>query len=450
MSFNNLVAEKIKEFEQQGIPETFTRDLTLGKLQVPARGNLVNIVVGARRCGKTYRLFQEMNALTSSGVSPEQMLYFNFEDERLKPYEPSLLGDVLDTFFAMYHHAREAGAYLFLDEVQEVPEWGTFLRRAVDSLNVTMYVTGSSSKMLSAELGSEFRGRSLARELFPLSFSEFVRYRNGAVPNCAEGLSAADKSLLRYELGQYLVRGGFIVPLSLPLVDAMMLLQDYASRTVAIDVVERYGLRNSRVASLFVSRCLASSARELSISKVYGEFKSRQVSVSRETLGNLLAYYEDAYLLFSVNEFSRSLADNARSSAKVYSVDPGMFAAFSPAISADEGQRLETAVFNALRRTVPAARRGSVCRLLLKDASRAHEVDFVTGDALLSHAHQLVQVSASLRDEKTRARELSALDVAMQQFGLKESVVVTMDEESEEKLAAGTVHIVPAWKWLLL
>lgn len=450
MSFNNLVAEKIKEFEQQGIPETFPRDLTLGKPQVPMRGNLVNIVVGARRCGKTYRLFQEMDALVSNGISLDQMLYFNFEDERLKPYEPSLLNDVLDTFFALHPHARETGAYVFLDEVQEVPEWGTFLRRTVDSLNVTIYVTGSSSKMLSAELGSEFRGRSLSRELFPLSFSEFVRYRNGSVPNCAEGLSAADKSLLRYELGQYLTRGGFIVPLSLPLTDAMMLLQDYASRTVAIDIVERYGLRNPRVASLFVSRCLASSARELSVNKVYGEFKSRQISVSRETLGNLLAYYEDAYLLFAVDEFSRSLADNTRSSTKVYSVDPGMFAAFSPAVSADEGQRLETAVFNALRRTVPAARQGSVSRVLMREASQAHEVDFAAGDALLSRVHQLVQVCVSMQDAKTRVRELSALEAAMQRFGLKESTVVTMDEESEEKLATGIVHVVPAWKWLLL
>lgn len=98
------------------------------------------------------------------------MLYFNFEDERLRPYEPSLLADVLDTFYALYPAARTEGAYIFFDEIQEIPEWGAFLRRVVDTEKATVYVTGSSSKMLSSELKSEFRGRSLIRELFPVEF----------------------------------------------------------------------------------------------------------------------------------------------------------------------------------------------------------------------------------------------------------------------------------------
>lgn len=449
MPYNALVEEKIREFEQQGVPSAFARDLSLGKPQPPARGNLVNVVVGTRRCGKTFRLYQEMADLMGSGVTFDRMLYFNFEDERLKPYDPSLLGDVLDTFFALHPSAQEDGSFLFLDEVQEVPEWGTFLRRVVDSTKATIYVTGSSSKMLSAELGSEFRGRSLSRELFPLSFSEFVRYHRGSVPNVSNGVSASDKALLRHELADYLVRGGFIATLSLPPADALMLLQEYASRTVAIDVVERYGLRNPRVAGLFLTRCLASSGRELSVSKVYGEFRSRQVSVSRETLGNLLSYYEDAYLLFSVGEFSRSLADNSRSSSKVYAADPALLTAYSPASASDEGQRLETAVFNALRRLTPAVRNGSVSRLLMAEGSRQHEVDFIVGDALLMQAYQLLQVSVGMKDERTRARELGALDVAMARFGIKESIVVTLDEEGEELLSSGTVSLVPAWKWLL-
>lgn len=449
MPYNALVEEKIREFEQQGVPSAFERDLSLGEPQPPARGNLVNVVVGTRRCGKTFRLYQEMSSLLKAGVTFERMLYFNFEDERLKPYDPSLLGDVLDTFFALHPAAQEEGSFLFLDEVQEVPEWGTFLRRTVDSTKATIYVTGSSSKMLSAELGSEFRGRSLSRELFPLSFSEFVRYRQGVVPDVSNGISASDKALLRHELADYLVRGGFIATLSLSPADALMLLQEYASRTVAMDVVERYGLRSPRVAGLFLARCLASSGRELSVSKVYGEFKSRQISVSRETLGSLLAYYEDAYLLFSIGEFSRSLADNSRSSSKVYAADPALLTAYSPASASDDGQRLETAVFDALRRRTPAVRNGSVSRLLVSEGSKKHEVDFVVGDALLMQAYQLVQVSVGLQDGRTRARELGALDIAMSRFGISESTIVTLDEEGEESLPSGTVFLTPAWKWLL-
>lgn len=449
MAFNDLVAQKIKDFEQQGVPQVFERDLDLGNPQKPKRDNIVNVIVGARRCGKTYRLYQEMQRLQGQGIEFDRMLYFNFEDERLRPYEPSLLADVLDTFYALYPAARTEGAYIFFDEIQEIPEWGTFLRRVVDTEKATVFVTGSSSKMLSAELKSEFRGRSLVRELFPMSFSEYVRYNTGAVPAPDAPLSSSDAAVLRNQLSGYLERGGFIATLDQAPADAIQLLQEYASRTVAMDVVERFDIRNPRLASLFLARCMASSGRELSVNKVYNEFKSRQIPVSRNTLSDLLAYYEDAYLLFSVSEFSRSLASNTRSASKVYAADPAMFGAFSPAAVSDQGQRLETAVFNALRRRTPAARTGSVCRLLFKNGSRNHEVDFVAGDALLMQAYDLVQVSVEMTNEKTREREIAALDAAMAQFGLGESTIVTMDEQADLSCENGVVHAVPAWRWLL-
>ena len=449
MAFNDLIAQKIKDFEQQGVPQVFKRDLDLGNPQEPKRDNIVNVVVGARRCGKTYRLYQEIQRLQGRGVELDRMLYFNFEDERLRPYEPSLLADVLDTFYALHPAARTEGAYIFFDEIQEIPEWGAFLRRVVDTEKATVYVTGSSSKMLSSELKSEFRGRSLVRELFPLSFSEYVRYKTGSVPKPDAPLSSRDVTSLRHHLVGYLKRGGFIATLDQAPADAIQLLQEYASRTVAMDVVERFDIRNPRLASLFLTRCMASSGRELSVNKVYNEFKSRQIPVSRNTLSDLLAYYENAYLLFSVPEFTRSLADNTRSASKVYAADPAMFGAFSPAAVSDQGQRLETAVFNALRRRTPAARTGSVCRLLFKNGSRNHEVDFVAGDALLMQAYDLVQVSVEMTNEKTREREIAALDAAMAQFGLGESTIVTMDEQADLSCENGVVHTVPAWRWLL-
>ena len=305
MPFNALVQEKILDFERLGIPPVFERDMGLLPIQKPMRNNLAQVVVGTRRCGKTYRLFQEMHDVLRAGYGAQNLLYFNFEDERLKPYSSELLSDVVDTFFAMRPSAKVDGCFLFFDEIQEVPEWSTFLRRLIDSEKVTVYVTGSSSKMLSAELASEFRGRSISRELFPLSFKEFVRYTTGESPSLSGGLSSCDNAVLRNALQDYLIRGGYIAALSLPAPEGMMLMQEYAYRTVAMDVVERYNLRTPQVAVSFLSRCLASSARELSVNKVTNEFKSRGVSTSRETLGSLLSYYEEAYLLFSRGDLSR-------------------------------------------------------------------------------------------------------------------------------------------------
>ena len=449
MPFNSLVQEKILDFEQLGIPEVFKRDLRLLPIQRPERNNLAQVIVGTRRCGKTYRLFQEMRDVLNAGYRREIMLYFNFEDERLKPYSSGLLSDVLDTFFAMHPMARDEGCFLFFDEIQEVPDWSLFLRRVIDSTKATVYVTGSSSKMLSADLASEFRGRSLSRELFPLSFSEYVRLSTGAAIANAGGFSSSDAALLRNALGDYLLRGGFMAALSLPAADGMMLMQEYAYRTAAMDVVERYNLRVPQVAVSFLSRCLASSARELSVNKVTNEFKSRGVSTSRETLSNLLAYYEDAYLVFSLNNLSCALADNPRSSSKIYAVDPGMFAAFSRAASKEEGQRLETAAFNKLRRLAPTARTGSLARLTFEHGGASHEVDFVMGDALLGDVYRLVEVSVDLANPKTREREVSALADAMGKYGIDESTIVTMDSEETISAGTGTIHVIPAWKWLL-
>ena len=450
-SIGTVIAEKIKDFAEQGIPEVFDRDLSLGRIQPPARGNLVNVIVGVRRCGKTYRLYQEMRRIVAEGYSPSSILYFNFEDERLKPYEAGLLQEVIEVFYARNPHVRQEGAFFFFDEIQEVPDWGLFLRRMVDTYKATIYATGSSSKMLSTEVASEFRGRALPRELFPLSFSEFVCYQGHDVPSSdvPAALSSSMRSFLQHDCGKYLSRGGFVAVQSQEPSDATLLLQEYANRTVNYDVIERYNVSNPLVASSFLSRCLASSGRELSLSKVHGEFRSRSLSTSRETLARLLRYYEEAYLLYSVKEFSRAIADNTRSSAKVYAVDPAMFSAFSPSPTCDEGQKLETAVFNKLRRGTNLVRQGSIARLLFEKNSARHEVDFVVGDALLQEAWQLVQVSYSLADAKTRRREVRALEAAMPLYGVDESWIVTMDESETIEIEAGIIRVVPAWSWLL-
>lgn len=453
-----VIEEKLSEFYAQGIPSLFMRDLSLGITPEPQRHNLVQVIVGVRRSGKTYRLYQEIQHLLEEGIELKDILYFNFDDERLKPYETSLLNDVLESFYARNPQARMHGAYLFFDEIQEVPEWGAFMRRVVDDEKVCLYVTGSSSKMLSSHLASEFRGRALSRELFPLSFAEYVRFHTGFQSEfytesntdfTRAPLTSSQQSLLKNSLQRYLYQGGFIAAQNLEPSDAVQLLQEYANRAINYDVIERYNIKNPRAAMVFLARCLASSGRELSINKVFNEFRSRQISVSRELLTHLLSYYEESYLLFAVKNYSVALSGNARSAAKVYAVDPAIFGAFSPAGSMEYGQRLETAVFNKLRRATPSVRPGAISRVLAREASRRYEIDFVVGDMLALERPTIVQVCVSLSDQKTREREMQACDKAMGQFGVNQSVIVTEDEEETIEVSNGIIRVVPAWKWLL-
>lgn len=181
---NPIIAESIQSFSLDDYRPIVARDLDLGEPIAPRRGNLVKVVMGMRRSGKSYRLLQEMDALLASGVSPERICYFNFEDDRLAPVTPSAGDEVLEAFYARNPSALDEGAYLFFDELQEMGGWGPWLRRVVDTTKATVYVSGSSSKMLSSEISTEFRGRALGFELLPFSFSEYNAYQGR---RCAAG-----------------------------------------------------------------------------------------------------------------------------------------------------------------------------------------------------------------------------------------------------------------------
>lgn len=220
-----------------------------------------------------------------------------------------------------------------------------------------------------------------------MSFREYARFHGVKLKaGAGEALAAFGSTLsaqLRNLLSGYLERGGFIAAQQLSLADGISLLQDYAYRTVNMDVVERYEVRNPVVAARFLTRCLASSGRELSINKLAAQFKSVGVPTSRVTLSNLLSYYQEAYLVFELHEFTRALAQNTCAVSKVYAIDPGMLMAFSPSGTRDVAQRLETAAFAKLRRCNENPRHGSLSRLLLSEAGAIrHKVDFVLGDPL--------------------------------------------------------------------
>ena len=154
MPFNALVQEKILDFEQQGIPEVFPRDLALSPIQQPERGNLAQVVVGTRRCGKTYRLYQEMHDIVHAGYSPTSILYFNFEDERLSEFCAQDFNDIL----LVQKELSSDEGFFFLDEVQNIDGWEKFARRLADSGKRT-FITGSNAAMLSHEIATTLGGR---------------------------------------------------------------------------------------------------------------------------------------------------------------------------------------------------------------------------------------------------------------------------------------------------
>lgn len=427
------------------LPSLVRRDLDLGAVLEPKMGNLVKVVTGMRRSGKTFRLYQEVGDLLAAGVDPRRICFFSFDDDRLKPYRPDVVSLVLETFFDLAPQARSEGAYLFFDEIQDVPGWEDVARRIVDTEKVTMYLSGSSSKLLSSDIATQFRGRSLSFELAPFSFAEFVRPLG--LPTDAASLDAKETaSLLRHEFERYLTVGGFCAARDLADRERVGLLQTYAQLTVARDVVERSSYANAAFVGNLARIAVASSARDFSINKVHEQSKARGYSPGRDAISQMLLDFESAHLVYGVYEFSRSAQKIRQGGFKLYASDTGLLYALSPATIDGLTRALETAVYLELRRRRQSGRMGEVSLLKLPGG---REVDFIWGDEAFGQAYALVQVCANMTDEKTRARELAALDEALAAFPGAPAAVVTLFEEGVEHLEHGDVRVVPAWRWML-
>lgn len=444
---NEAIVRILRDFSLDAFRPIIPRDLDLGDPLPPRAGNLVKVVTGMRRSGKSYRLFQEMDLLVSSGIPSNRICYFDFDDDRLKPITPATGDAVLEAFYGMNPSALSEGAFLFFDELQEMSDWGSWLRRIVATRKATIYVSGSSSKMLSTEIATEFRGRALDLELLPFSFREYCRARG---VRGADAAAHSTEEALRLEgaCRLYLQAGGFPATFDLPASQSVALLQSYVQRVVARDVIERHNVRQPRVAALFAQRLLGSNARQLSLRKTANDLRSAGIATSKETLGDLFTYFQEAYLVFAVRELSFSLSESTTSQPKVYAVDPGLALAGGTAHTVDGGQRLEDAVYLELRRRMPGMRREGISSLRTK--GHGYEVDFVAGDALSGELYELYQVCEDIGAEGTYEREVRALWEALAESRLEEAtLIVGRGEGAVLERDGRRIVQVPAWRWLL-
>ncbi|MHB8924038.1 MAG: ATP-binding protein [Coriobacteriia bacterium] len=435
----NALEQLIVDFRERPLPLVSPRLTPL-----PEASDMARVIIGMRRSGKTYLLFLEMQRLVDSGVDRSRMLYVNFEDDRLYPLGSDVLDRTLETFYRMNPAARSQGAYLFFDEIQVVDGWSRFARRVLDTESATVYVSGSSAKMLSTEVATEFRGRGFAIELLPLSFAEALLYAGKELPAGQPGARA--RSELAAAMADYLAIGGFPDVQRLVEAERIQTLQDYVQLVLLRDIIDRHQIKNAHAVRYFALALLQSSGSRTSVNKLAGDLKSRGVAVGKDTLYDLLDHLTDAFLLFTIPIFDRSLRVREANPRKTYAVDPGLAFAVSPAGSSNLGARLENAVYLELRRRVRGTRDGAISYY---STEADHEVDFVVGDPEIGQPVQLLQVCVDMSAPGTRDREVRALTDAMRETGLPESTIVTLHQSEEIAVDAGVIHVVPAWAWML-
>lgn len=443
----------VKEARDLMFPTVSPRRDIVGKLPQPAPFNLVHIITGVRRCGKTFYAFQLAKDLLASGTPRDRVFYFNFADDRLHPAPDSLLSDVVDEYWRQVPDARKEGCYLFLDEVQEAPNWQGVLQRLAEHERVTLVVTGSSSKLSSDEIASTFRGRSLEHPMLPLSFREYCQFHGADVPGADEARAGAVSPQQRTELQglfeRFLADGGFPGVQSLDAPMRVQLLQTYMRDVVARDVVERYDRVDISLANQVALFGLRNTGCELSVNRLVEDLRDVGYRTSWETVNQTMRLFQQAHLLDLLPEYATSLSPNARTPDKVYAVDQGMAYAVSRANQQDVGKRLETVVYLELKRRLLGSRVEAITSYTAPTAGR-EKVDFLVGDALGAEPYELYQVTATMESEKTRRRELGSLAKAMRLTRIHAGYVITLREDGTTELDGEAIRMIPAWLWTLM
>lgn len=427
-----LFRELILEFERFVLPEGVYRSLEIPELPPQVRKAIT--LIGMRRSGKTWALYQHIKHLILNGVSRDQIVYINFEDERLNGVSSQDLKFILDAYYELYPKNIEVkNLYFFFDEIQVVSDWEKFIRRLIDTQQFNIFLTGSSAKLLSKEIATELRGRSLTLEVFPLSFVEYLHYQKVKVD--LKRTTTKEKALLVHHTRNFLRWGGFPETLGASEWVHREILQSYVNVVIYRDIVERHHISNVTLLEKWINHCLQNVSAPLSINKAYNHFKSLGLQVSKNSLYEWLEYIEDAYCLFGVGCYNLSERKSSLRPKKIYPVDVGLMMAYAVHPEMKIGSALESTVFRFLREKWD--------QIHYFSTEQGWEVDFFTqkNEGKLA----LFQVTLSLKDEETREREFRALEQGMLELGLSEGTIVTLDEEED----LGAIQVVPIWKFLL-
>ena len=396
-----------------------------------------SVLIGMRRTGKTYRMFQKMRELLDSGVDRQRLLYLNFEDERLGDVTVDILRMIDETYLRAFPARDKKASYYFFDEIQYVPGWERFVRRILDRRDVRFFLTGSSSRLLSREVATAMRGRALETRVFPFSFSEFLDARRLEAPADPGMVDHAKRAALEHAFAEYLRIGGFPATLNVSDLDRRQVLQGYVNTVVLRDVVERHGVTGITVLRYLTRRLLASSAGHFSVNKFHNELKAQGLNCGKDTLHEYLQHLEDAFLFSGVFLDTPSERRRMVNPRKIYAADPGLVWASVPAGGAwGEGRALENLVFTELQRRGMRPGYGIT--------PRGYEIDFVVqnGDGRLA-----IQVCADVGDPMTLQREVrSLLETDKSTRGL----ILSLYQERTVREGDRTIDIIPVWKWLLM
>lgn len=402
----------------------------IGRIKLQSRNvcfeeNANYVLVGIRRAGKSYMLYQHIQHLVVNGHSIEEMLFINFEDERISDIRKEDLYLILEAY-------RELFAFqpiIFLDEIQNVEGWEHFARRLADE-KYRVFITGSNAHMLSREISSTLGGRYLTKEIRPFSFSEYLEYHNIHLPQHWE-LSPIRADVVRL-FSDYFYYGGLSEVFDIQ--DKKSWLQSLYQKILYSDIVMRKGVRNERSLRLLIRKLADSVMQPTAIKRLQDILQGDGTKITRDTIGSYLDYLHESYLTFGISSFTDSISQR-ESVKKRYFYDNGILNLF---LFLPETKLLENLVAIKLYNKY-----GDDLYYYNKNV----EVDFcVPNDGLL------IQASYRMIDEAMRNREIGALQKLSKFIKPQRCIIVTYDQEEiiQSNDLDVQIEVIPAYKFMLM
>ncbi|HLC72123.1 MAG TPA: ATP-binding protein [Candidatus Nanoarchaeia archaeon] len=384
------------------------------------------IITGVRRSGKSTLLYEMISQLLKKNVDKKQILFINLEDKKFSK-------DSIEEIYACYRENinPDKKAYIFLDEVHKKDGWEGWIRKKYDlKTNNKFVISGSCSYLLKKEYATLLTGRNLTFEVFPLSFKEFLEFKEVSIEesNVERGIvSDQTKHSIMRHLQEYVMQGGFPEITLKEERYKMKVLKQYFDDILYKDIIDRYNLNSQKTKdlALFLITNVTSFFSLRSIRSI--------VKISYDTIKEYISYYQEAFLLFTLDHFSYSLKEQKTLPSKVYCVDNGLRNAVAFKFSKDDGKLVENLVFLELRRNDKE----------VYYWKKKGEVDFI----VKNKDQSLTAINVSYTDEILE-REARALEEFKKEMKTRCKELLMITKTREEKV--GPIRYVPLWKWLLI
>jgi predicted AAA+ superfamily ATPase len=386
------------------------------------------VFTGVRRAGKSYMMYAIIKQLLQNGLSIEDILYLNFEDERIENFTVADFNLLLECHQEIYGRKPR----IFLDEMQNIDGWEKFARRMADS-KAHICLTGSNARMLSKEVMSTLGGRFIPRDIYPYSFKEYLNAMQ--VPYSEKALlSTAGRALFFRQYREYFFWGG------MPESVGMKIKRDYLSSTYQKiylnDIVSRNKISNIGALRLLIKKMAESVKQPVSYNRLSNILSTIGGKISVPTVQSYITHTEDAWFVLRLRNIAGALTEK-ESICKYYFIDNGFLNLF---LLDGESSLLENMVAIELFRRFGHDPENDTVYFY----NAGEEVDFY-----IPEAEWAIQVAYNLSEETTRQREVAALTKIVNALPCKRRTIITFDSKDTVIDAHGEIEVIPCWEWLL-